>query len=402
MFPHGFLWGAGTAGHQIEGGNTNADTWAMEWDPESPFTEPSGDACDSYHRYGEDIGILADAGLTAYRFSVEWSRVQPEEGHFSRAAMDHYRRVLGTCLESGVTPVVTYQHFTVPRWFAQRGGWSAAGAADLFGAYVERATAHLGDLVPWVCTINEANILCVLMGGPVSAEQRSAHETAATKDMARVLSSGFPYPDVNVMSKAHERAVEAVRSGPGDAKVGWTLALPYYQAIQGGEQRCLEIQRTNQLDWLDVSSRDDFVGVQTYYRRLVGPDGVLPVPKGAPTSMVGWEISPGALEHTVRLAAEHAGVPVLVTENGIATEDDTQRIACIEDALQGLERALDDGVDVRGYLHWSLLDNFEWTSGYRPTFGLVAVDRETFARAPKPSLRWLGEAAGRRRGPGRG
>ncbi len=122
-FPDGFLWGAATAGHQVEGGNVNADLWPLEWAPDSVFKEPSGDACDHYHRYREDVSTLRDLGLNAYRFSLEWSRIEPEPGYFSRAALDHYRRVAGTCLELGVTPVVTYNHFTLPRWMAGDGGW---------------------------------------------------------------------------------------------------------------------------------------------------------------------------------------------------------------------------------------------------------------------------------------
>ena len=119
-FPEHFLWGASTAGHQVEGGNVNADIWPLEWAPDSMFTEPSGDACDHYHRYAEDIASMADLGFNAYRFSLEWARIEPEEGYFCRAALDHYRRVLGSCLDHGITPVVTYCHFVTPRWFAGR------------------------------------------------------------------------------------------------------------------------------------------------------------------------------------------------------------------------------------------------------------------------------------------
>ncbi len=135
------------------------------------------------------------------------------------------------------------------------------------------------------------------------------------------------------------------------------------------------------------------MGVQTYTREVLGPDGVLPCPEGAPTMQTGWEVYPDALGHTVRLAAAHAEVPVIVTENGMATDDDEARRAYTEGALHGLAAAIADGVDVRGYLHWSLLDNFEWTSGYAKTFGLVAVDRETFVRTVKPTARWLGDVA---------
>lgn len=394
-FPSSFVWGAGTAAHQVEGGNVNADTWAMEWEEGGVFVEPSGDACDSYHRYPEDIGLLADAGLTAYRFSVEWARIEPEEGYFSRSALEHYRRMVAACRERDVTPVVTYHHFTAPRWFAARGGWSAPGAADLFGRYVERVAAHLGDLVPWVCTINEANVVSTLQvaGLLPAGSGRSESAGADERLLGKFLRSGFPYPDVSVMAAAHGRAVEAVRSGPGAARVGWTLALVDYQAEPGGEEKCAAVRRRTQIDWLEASADDDFVGVQTYTRGRIGPDGRVPVPSNAFVSQLGWEVYGEALENTVRLASRHAGVPVFVTENGVATANDDLRIDYTKVALRGLRRAMDDGVDVLGYLHWTLLDNFEWMSGYGPTFGLVAVDRDTFARRPKPSLAWLGSVA---------
>ena len=144
-FPSGFLWGAATAGHQVEGGNVNADIWPLEWAEHSMFVEPSGDACDHYHRYPEDIALLAELGLNAYRFSLEWSRIEPEPGYVSHAALDHYRRMAETCLAHGVTPIVTYNHFTLPRWMAGKGGWHAPDAADRFAEFAARSTRHLGD-----------------------------------------------------------------------------------------------------------------------------------------------------------------------------------------------------------------------------------------------------------------
>jgi len=199
--------------------------------------------------------------------------------------------------------------------------------------------------------------------------------------------------DVERMAQAHRRAVESIKSGPGEAKVGWSLALVDLQATEDGGQRCQEARQRALIDWIEVSRDDDFIGVQTYSRNLIGPEGAVPTPEGVPTMQTGWEVYPDALEHTVRLAAEHAGVPVLVTENGMATDDDTARIAYTQTALEGLARCLADGIDVRGYLHWTLLDNFEWMSGYAMTFGLIAVDRASFVRTVKPSARWLGEVA---------
>ena len=404
-FPPGFLWGAATAGHQVEGGNVNADLWPMEWVEHSTFNEPSGDACDHYHRYPEDISTLAELGLNTYRFSLEWSRIEPEPGFYSRAALDHYRRMIESCLNRGVTPVVTYNHFTVPRWMAGSGGWSAADAPARFADYSSRVTQHVGDLLSWVCTLNEPNLMAMMRSTGVlamGAGDRSPTAQPVEPGQAGVggfdasrYQMGIVAADLEQMAAAHRLAVQAIKASTGTVKVGWTLALVDLQPAEDGEQRWLGARRLSQTDWLSVSADDDFVGVQTYSRTRIGPDGQLPVPAGAATMQTGWEVYPGALGHTVRLAAEHAGVPVLVTENGMATDDDEARIIYTRGALEGLARCIKDGVDVRGYIHWTLLDNFEWNAGYAKTFGLIASDRETFMRSVKPSARWLGQVAQR-------
>ncbi len=157
-FPDGFLWGTATSAHQVEGGNAYNDSWLLEHAPGSHYAERSGDACDHYHRYADDIALIANLGLKAYRFSLEWSRIEPEDGEFSRAALDHYRRMLGTCHEHGLTPLLTFHHFTSPRWIAAAGGWEDARTAERFARFCERAMRHLGDLVPLACTINEPNL----------------------------------------------------------------------------------------------------------------------------------------------------------------------------------------------------------------------------------------------------
>jgi beta-glucosidase len=409
MFPEDFLWGAATAGHQVEGGNVNSDIWAQEMVPDSYFVQPSGDACDSYHRFEEDISLLAGAGLNAYRFSIEWSRVEPDEGWFSRAELDHYRRMIVCCHEHDVTPIVSYNHFTTPFWFAQRGGWSADGAADRFARYADRVTAHLGDLISWATTLNEPNIMSALTHigmAPIGASESPHGEPLSHQEAARIAAvraascrarattlPAFQGAALEHYALAHRKATEAIKSGPGDQNVGWTLALVDLQPVDGGEDRMRSARQYAQLDWLEISRDDDFVGVQTYSRERIGADGMVDRPQGRRQMLTGWEFYPDALEHTVRMASQCAKVPVLVTENGCAIADDRSRIAYIEGALAGLQRCIDDGIDVEGYLHWSLLDNFEWNSGYAITFGLIAVDRSTFARTPKPSLAHLGRIA---------
>src|SRR3954452_6242429 len=161
-FPPGFLWGAATAAHQVEGNNTNSDLWVLEHCNPTLFAEPSLDACDHYHRFPDDIKLLASLGLNTYRFSLEWARIEPERGHFSIAALDHYRRVLAACHEYGIAPMVTFYHFSSPRWFAGAGGWEKPGAIDLFARYCERASRHLGDLISYASTFNEPNLPMLL------------------------------------------------------------------------------------------------------------------------------------------------------------------------------------------------------------------------------------------------
>src|SRR3984885_11051823 len=158
QFPANFLWGTATAAHQVEGGNTASDLWLMEMMKDSIFEEPSGDACDHYHLYPSDIALLKALGFGVYRFSIEWARVEPEEGFFSQAALDHYRRMIAACLANGIVPMVTFHHFTAPLWFTCDGGWEDAKSVDRFARYCERAGRALGDLIAYACTINEANI----------------------------------------------------------------------------------------------------------------------------------------------------------------------------------------------------------------------------------------------------
>jgi beta-glucosidase len=380
-FPEGFLWGAATAAHQIEGGNVNNDSWVREHDPNSGFSESSGDACDSLHRWPEDVELIAAMGLGAYRFSLEWSRIEPAEGEFSIAALDYYRRICAACRERDILPVVTFHHFTTPTWLAARGGWEAADAPETYARFVTRAGAHLGDLIGWACTINELNLIGVRVYDLGSS-------TPGIKD-------GFVrHMAVNeALVRAHRLGVDALRSGPGDFRVGLTLSMDEMVAEPGGAS-VLEAAREILEDrFFRATDGDDFIGVQCYSRVHFGPEGQAPNEPGVPTTQMGYEYWPQGVEHCARRAAAMTGVPVLLTESGIATDNDADRITYLSEVLRGVRRALDDGVDIRGYFVWSLLDNFEWSHGFGPKFGLHSVDRETFARHPKPSASWFGAVA---------
>ncbi|MEO6628404.1 MAG: family 1 glycosylhydrolase [Aquihabitans sp.] len=382
-FPEGFTWGTATAAHQIEGGNANNDWWAFEHRAGSGTAEPSGDACDSYHRWREDADIVASLGLDNYRFSLEWSRIEPADGEFSQAALDHYARVCEGLKERGIDPVVTFHHFTTPQWLVDQGGWERPETAERFAVFVEKAAARLDGLMSRACTINEPNVVAVcgwLLGFfPPGKQEGSARAEAVS----------------NVFIDAHRQAVSAVRSSAPGTPVGLTLSMAEYVAVDGAEERMAKDRRLMEDIFLDATGGDDFIGVQTYSRHRVGPNGMVGAEEGVPTLAMGYEYWPQALEATLRRAWDYTGgqTPLLVTENGIGTDDDTQRIAYLGEALAGVLRAMGDGVDVRGYTCWSLLDNFEWAFGYRPKFGLVGVDRTTFARTPKPSAQWLSEVA---------
>lgn len=382
-FPEGFEWGTATAAHQIEGGNWNNDWWRFEHTAGSGCKEPSGDACDSYHRYEEDAALVADLGFTRYRFSIEWSRIEPETGEFSQAALDHYRRCCEALLSRGVEPVVTFHHFTSPLWLADEGGWEMDGVGERFAAFCEKAAGALNGLMSRACTINEPNIvsLCGWQFG-VFPPGRKGDRKARHK-----VNENFV--------RAHRLAVDAIRSAAPGVPVGLTLAMTDFQAVDGGEEMLERIRGRMEDEFLDATEGDDFLGIQTYTRARIGPEGRLEPEDGVPVVQMGYEFWPEALGATIRRAWTYTNgaVPLLVTENGIGTADDAQRVEYVDRALRCVLDALADGIDVRGYTYWSLLDNFEWAYGYGPRFGLVAVDRETFERAPKPSARWLGEIA---------
>jgi len=379
-FPDGFVWGTATAAHQTEGGNWNNDWWMWEHDPDSPCVEPSGDAVDHFWRYPADIALLAELGFGAYRFSLEWSRIEPEEGEFSRNALDHYRRMVTCCRDHGLLPVVTYHHFTTPRWAVTGGGWEDPITAERFARFCERTATHLGDETGMVCTLNEPNIVS-LMG----------HYLGVFPPGKRDLDA---YRRANeTVIRAHRLAYDAIKGGPGDAPVGLTLSMQDFQAVPGGEDSMHDARRRMEDVFLEAVRGDDYMGAQMYSRLRFGPDGILGPEAGVRTTLMGYEFWPQALEATVRRAAEVAQVPIYVTENGIGTDDDAERIEYVTEALHGLRRCLDDGIDVRGYFCWSAMDNFEWALGYKPTFGLIAVDRETQERTPKPSAHWLGTIA---------
>jgi beta-glucosidase len=380
-FPADFRWGAATSAHQVEGGNVNTDWWDFEHDPRSAARESSADGIDHFHRYAEDFALLGSLGHNAHRLSLEWSRIEPAPGEFSRSAVSHYRRVLTAVAGAGLTGFVTLQHFTLPRWFAVQGGWLGPDAITSFARYCTHVACELGDLMPFVCTINEPQMLA-LHGYLEGYHPPGITNSILWRRVGRVLLG------------AHQAAVRAVR-GESACRVGLTVQLPLLAPARDDEA-CRALHRVLQheivdlyLDGLTRPDRGDWLGVQYYRKQWVDSASPTlfahPPGGGSHVTQMGWAVYPDGARQVLHRASE-TGLPLFVTENGIATEDDSERVDYLETHLAAVARARAEGVDVRGYLHWSAFDNFEWCEGYGPKFGLIAVDRENaFARIPKPS-----------------
>ena len=393
-FPPGFLFGASVSAHQVEGGNTNSDWWWWEHKEGTPCLEPSGDACDFYHRYREDIALQGDLGYNAFRFGIEWARIEPAEGEFSGAALDHYRRMLAACREQRIAPILTFHHFTLPMWLHDQGGFTSPRFPELFERYCDRVAAALGDLIGYACTINEPQGLglsgYVLGINPPGRKGDVEGARSATENLL----------------EAHRLGAAAIRQRV-QIPVGICLALPDLQYEDGAlpGDSGFELESAINERYLELARDDDFVGVQTYTRFRFGPEG----PRGPghewsdlsrelteteETTQMGYEYYPRALGGAIRRAWKSTGgIPILVTESGIATAIDAKRIRFIDTAMRETLACIAEGIEVRSYVYWSLMDNFEWAFGYKPTFGLIGVDRETLARRPRPSAYWLGEVS---------
>ncbi len=426
-FEKDFLMGAATAAHQVEGNNIHSDYWAQEHMVHTDFLEPSGEAVDHYHRYDEDIRLMADAGLNAYRFSIEWARIEPQEGCFDEAQIAHYRDVIHACKSKGIEPIVTLLHFTSPKWLISKGGWESDETPGYFARYTRYVMEQLGGELRYVCTINEANMgiqvaaiakrymqqmMAKMQAGKtgddktdgtvqmgLNLEKMMANQQAAEKERMEVFGVAktecFTSPRTahgdEIVLEAHKAARAVIREVAPHVRLGLTLSLHDIQAQPGGEENAEKEWAEEFTHYLPAIEGDDFLGVQNYTRTRIGAEGSLPTPEGAELTQMDYEFYPQALENVIRRVARDFKGDLLVTENGIATDDDSRRAAFIKAALSGVKACIDDGIPVKGYMYWSLLDNFEWQKGYSMTFGLIAVDRGTQQRSPKPSLTLLGQ-----------
>ena len=394
-FPEDFVWGVASAGHQVEGDNTTSDTWFAEQVSPTVFREPSGRACDGWNRWREDVDLAAGLGLDAYRFSVEWARVEPQEGAFDQSALDHYAAVTDRCRERGMAPVVTFSHFTAPHWLAARGLWLNPEAPALLARYCERVMDAFGDRIAWAVTLNEPNLTRLLtwVGLPDFVRDLERATLEAASAAAGVLSyrlGNVMLPEeldamADGLAAAHRAARAAIKGRRADLPVGLTLAV-VDDVVVGDDPSVRDRKRREVYEpWFEVVAGDDFVGVQNYERAWYDGTGAVSATGEASGGGLYSGVDPASLGGAVRYVHEETGLPVFVTEHGTATADDTRRAAFIEPSLAGLLDAVDDGVPVIGYCHWSLMDNFEWIFGYGEQLGLHAVDRVTLERTPKPS-----------------
>ncbi|NOT32921.1 MAG: glycoside hydrolase family 1 protein [Candidatus Eisenbacteria bacterium] len=413
-FPDGFLWGAATSAHQVEGNNTLNDWWA--WEQQGRVPVASGLACDHYRRFREDFDLARDLGHNAHRLSLEWSRIEPEEGRFDDAALTHYREVLEALRARRIEPLVTLQHFTIPRWLAEQGGWENEATERLYVRYVRRVVDAYGDLVRWWITFNEP-VVQVFKGWIVGQ-----WPPGRTGDYPRALQV------VRRLLRSHVLAYHEIHTRRPDAMVS---VAKHCLALRPNNPR-------NPFDWLSTRGRGylfnelfldslhtgrlalpgqffehlpmgrtlDFIGANYYTRDfvrntgfglpgLVGTSATLDNPRHVgKRNDLGWEIYPEGLGHFLRTFRRYQ-VPIVITENGIPTSDEDDRWSFIFLHLWQVMRAMEAGVPVAGYLYWSLLDNFEWADGYDAKFGLVGVNFATQQRIVRPSARWLAEVTAR-------
>lgn len=425
-FPADFLWGAATSAHQIEGNNIHNDWWAWEQAGKTESGDRSGRATDHWNRFREDLRLARDLGLNTYRFSIEWSRIEPAPGQTETAALDWYAELIAECERLGLKPMATLHHFTSPQWFAEKGGFTRPGASNDFLKYVEVVVARLGSRIPLWCTLNEPNVLAVgsyLIGFMPPARMDPHGAAHAQSELLRA--HALAYDRIHSISK---------REGPwANTPIEVGLALNTMDFLPAREWNPLEhflasrIHRFYNQAWLDaVTGRGqdfgllhlvpspaqvseahgrrtaDFVGVNYYtkgYVRLFpqkresaglsgAPVELTFAKPGEPASDMDWAVHPDGFRKLLAFAARYE-LPIHITENGIADAADRLRPDFLQSHLGVVRDLIRQGLPIRSYYHWSLLDNFEWTKGFGPRFGLFRVNYDTLERQPTQAALWL-------------
>lgn len=385
-FPSGFFWGASTSSHQVEGGNNNDWTeweiknakrlaeeakqnyqiWQLELFPEAldPKNYISGKATDHYNKFKEDFDLVKSLGHNAHRFSIEWSRVEPEEGKFNKDEIEHYRKVIAELRRKGIEPIVTLWHWTLPVWLANIGGWGNRKSIRYFSRYVAKVANELGGEVKYWITINEPTVYA----GNSYLKGKWPPQRKNPRLYFRVLRH---------LSHAHRHAANTIKIIDQDAMVGIASHNIYFEAAR---KKAVNKAIKKAADWWwnyhflnEIRKHIDFIGLNVYFHSRInyGINKNL----NMNVSDMGWELYPEAVYQTLK-GLKRYRKPVIVTENGLADAKDAKREKYIKEALLYVHKAIADGVNVIGYLYWSLLDNFEWDRGFWPRFGLIEIDYE--------------------------
>ncbi len=420
-----FLWGTATAAHQVEGGNIHSDWWEWEKLPgKIKHGDHSGQACDHWGKFEEDLALMRELGTNAYRFSIEWAKVEPRLGEIDETAVAHYQKVVRLLEQAGIEPLVTLHHFTSPRWFAEKGAWAwtkATGnpvgdaAAEAFGGYAKLVMERIAPRVRIWCTINEP---LVHLGGAyvlgVTPPEKKGFDSLRDPLIGMLRAHADAYRVLHETARRLHGANRPVWVGMAhhfrvfDPKRNWNpidrlTARTLDQAFNWTIPRALETGKVEmRIPGLvkivetipDLRGTQDYFGLNYYTRDLVTlgwtPEGLGPVVSvvpGRPKNDLGWELYPeGFLRALRRVRSEIPGRGILITENGIADHDDSRRPQFIREHLEILDQAIAEGAPVFGYCHWSLLDNFEWIEGFEPRFGLIEIDYATLARKPRESF----------------
>lgn len=382
-FPEGFVWGAGISAHQVEGDNRHNDWWAFEQQGKVSHGDSSGSGTDHYRRFDEDFALAEELGLSAVKISIEWSRIEKERGVYDEDEIAHYVEVVKSARAHRLQPYVALHHFTSPHWLGAYGWWEGASTPGIFAEYVRHVVPALAPWVDYWITINEPMLLAsagYLFG--LWPPERTGWGSAwrAARNLVR----------------AHRLAYDVIHELDPVCAVGPAVNVTALK--HPGKPTLKDRLLGGWLDWVanyyfidKVAERSDYVGVQ-YYTRATVQQLLAGDPLALPTGMrqlpktdMGWDIYPKGLYYTVRSMYRRTRKPIVVTENGVADARDTMREAFITDHLVWLHRAIEEGCDVRGYLHWALTDNFEWREGFDPRFGLVAIDYRTQQRTVRPS-----------------